>query len=154
MVRCKSNTRLSSIKNKVILTQADTTVGFISQNHDKLSEIKERPNTKPFIKILSSFRTLQSRIPQNKKNLVRRAKKTTFIVKNQAFRIDRSYKHSQILRDMQWHYSTSANEIGKKFSRKFCENKTDIIVEDQNGLSELSSSKLLKINETKIKVIR
>ncbi|WP_373073931.1 hypothetical protein [Sulfurimonas sp.] len=154
MVRCKSNTRLSSIKNKVILTQADTTVGFISQNHNRLSEIKERPNAKPFIKIYNSFRSIQSRIPKSKKNLVRRANKTTFIVKNKAFRVDKTYKNSQLLRDLEWHYSTSANEIGKSFCREFCEDKTDIIVEDQNGLNELASSRLIKINNTKIKALR
>lgn len=154
MVKCKSNTRFSSIENKVILTQTDTTVGFVSQNHEKLANIKSRPDSKPFIKIYNSFKNINSRIPQNKKAIVRRAKKTTFVIKNRAFRVDNSYKHSQLLRDLNWHYSTSANESSKSFCREFCEDKADIIVEDQNGLNELVSSRLLKINNIKIKALR
>jgi len=154
MVRCKSDSRLSSINTKVILTQTDTTVGFVSQNHSKLARIKSRPHTKAFIKIYDSLYSLQTRIPQNKKNLLRRSKKTTFVVKNRAFRIDKNYKNSQILRDLKWHYSTSANEMGKKFNREYCVDKTDIIIEDKNGLNELSASKLLKINSYKIRSLR
>jgi tRNA A37 threonylcarbamoyladenosine synthetase subunit TsaC/SUA5/YrdC len=126
----------------------------VSQNHDKLSRIKSRPNSKPFIKIHNSFSSIEARIPQNRKNLVRRSKRTTFIVKNKAFRVDNTCKNSQVLRDLTWHYSTSANEMGKNFDREFCENKTDIIVEDKNGLNELSASKLLKINSSKIRSLR
>jgi tRNA A37 threonylcarbamoyladenosine synthetase subunit TsaC/SUA5/YrdC len=35
----------------VILTQTDTTVGFLSQDALKLYEIKSRNTTKPFIKV-------------------------------------------------------------------------------------------------------
>jgi len=154
MVRCKSNTRFSSITSSVILTQTDTTVGFISQNNNKLAHIKERSSSKPFIKVYNSFKHIKIRIPQNKKNLVRRSSKTTFIVKNNAFRIDSTHKYSQILRELKWHYSTSANENSKKFNREFCEDKADILIENKNGLHELSSSRLLKINNIKIKVLR
>jgi len=154
MVRCKSNTRFLSIKSLVILTQTDTTVGFVSQNHIKLSKIKSRPESKPFIKVYNSLSHIKTRVPKSKKNLVRRSKKTTFIVKSTAFRIDASYKNSQVLRDLEWHYSTSANEVGKNFQKEFCEDKTDIIIEDKNGLHELASSKLLKINDCKIRSLR
>jgi tRNA A37 threonylcarbamoyladenosine synthetase subunit TsaC/SUA5/YrdC len=157
MVRCKSDTRFSSIKNKVILTQADTTVGFVSQNHTRLTEIKSRPSSKAFIKIYDSLKTAlldAPRIPKKHKNLVRRAKKTTFIVKNTAFRVDARKKNSQILRDMSWHYSTSANEAGKDFDYKFCYSKADIIIQDKSGLNQLSASKLLKINHLKIRSLR
>ncbi len=160
MVRCKSDTRLSSIDTDssqnlpVILTQTDTTVGFVSQNHSKLADIKSRPLNKPFIKIYDSFSSIETRIPKNRKNLVRRSKKTTFVVKNKAFRVDNTYKNSQILRDLKWHYSTSANESSKNFDREYCVDKADIIVEDKNGLNELSASKLLKINSYKIRSLR
>jgi hypothetical protein len=159
MVRRKSNTRFSDIEKPVILAQADTTVGFISQSHERLAQIKERPSHKPFITIYDSFKSMGAalaapRIPQNQKNLVRRAKKTTFIVKNRSFRIDRTQKNSQVLRNLEWHYSTSANENSKKFDRIFCEDKADIIIEDKSRLRELSSSRLLKINNTKIKALR
>jgi len=88
------------------------------------------------------------------KNLVRRSKKTTFIVKNKAFRIASPHLDSQILRNIAWGYSTSANESGKHFDRTFCEAKADIIIEDAKGLFESSSSALIKINNTKKKRLR
>ena len=154
MVRCKSNSRFFSLSQDVILTQADTTVGFISQNFAKLSEIKSRPTSKPFIKIYNSFLACQNRIPHSQKNFVRRSKKTTFIIKNQAFRINPCIKNSQILRNLEWHYSTSANEVGKNFNREFCESKADIIIENKNGLLENSSSNLIKLNNHKIRKLR
>ncbi|WP_294962785.1 hypothetical protein [Sulfurimonas sp.] len=142
---------------KVILTQTDTTVGFLSQDALKLQEIKSRKPTKAFIKVYKDFKTLVAsghRIPDKYKNTVRRAKKTTFIVKNSAFRVASSPLDSQVLRTNFWHYSTSANESSKNFNRDFCEEKADIIIENKNGLSENSSSSLYKINHKKRKKIR
>ncbi len=136
-----------------ILLQTDTTVGFLSQNTTKLFEIKSRQQSKSFLKVYSSFKDFLSdsnRVPNSKKNLFRRSKKTTFIIKNQAFRISKLSLNSQIIRDIKWQYSTSANESGKNFNRKFCEEKADIIIEDKNGLHEKISSKLFKINSKKI----
>ena len=169
MVRCKSTSRLSSLTevqlkqhiqkqgcvdlaSPIILTQTDTTVGFISQNHLKLAQIKSGSISKPFIKIFNSLQNI--RVPNKHKNQVRRAKQTTFIVKNQAFRISSASKESQILRNISWHYSTSANEANKKYNREFCEQNADIIIEDKFGLQELSSSKLIKLTNHKKKVLR
>lgn len=141
----------------VILTQTDTTVGFLSQNASKLFEIKSRDRSKPFIKIyptLKHFKQNFKRIPTKYKNLVRRSKKTTFVVKNQAFRIVPQQVHSQLLRDLTWYYSTSANQSHKKFERSFCESKADIVIEDSKGLFENNSSKLIKINKKAIKRLR
>jgi len=141
----------------VILLQTDTTVGFISQNSDKLSQIKSRPASKPFIKVYASFKDLLAcgnRIPQNRKNLVRRSKKTTFIVKNRAFRVANNSLNSTILKNSKWNFSTSANEASKKFERGFCENKADIIVEDRNGLQERSSSTLIQCNKKRMRRVR
>ena len=157
MVTSNSTARLSRIKNSIILTQTDTTVGFLSQDAAQLREIKSRSSDKPFIKVFQNFKTLQKcniRIPKSKKKMLRRAKKSTFIVKNQAFRIAPYSLHSQLLRELEWSYSTSANESGKKYQRDFCEQKADIIVEDKNGLFEGEASKLYKINNTKIKRLR
>ena len=156
MVESKSTPRFSSIKS-IILTQTDTTVGFLSQNASKLSEIKSRDSSKQFIQVYSTLQALHAskkRIPPSKRSLVRKSKKTTFIIKEKAFRISPSTLHSQILRNAQWNYSTSANESGKKFDFKFCELKADIIIQDKYGLSEKSPSKLLKINNTKIRRLR
>jgi len=157
MVSCKSTTRFSRLKERVILTQTDTTVGFLSQDANKLYEIKSRETTKPFIKVYNDFKAFSdsgNRVPSSKKNLLRRSKKTTYIIKNRAFRIAANSLHSQILRDLSWSYSTSANKTQKSFNRAFCESKADIIIEDKNYLYEDSSSNLVKINKYNKKRLR
>ena len=136
----------------MILSQTDTTVGFLSQDAQKLYEIKSRQTSKPFLKVYQSFKAFlnqNNRIPHKRKNLVRRSKKTTFIVKNKAFRIAPLALDSQVLRSLSWGYSTSANESGKHFDPLFCEYKADIIIEDARGLYESGSSSLIQINNTK-----
>ena len=140
----------------VILTQTDTTVGFLSGDAKKLSNIKERKPTKQFIKVYTNFKTLLStcRVPNNQKNIIRRAKKTTFIVKNQAFRVATTKLESQILKNYTCSYSTSANKSNENFNREFCEDKADIIIQNIDGLKENSSSKLIKLNNTTRKKLR
>nr|WP_321266165.1 hypothetical protein [uncultured Sulfurimonas sp.] len=142
---------------KIVLTQTDTTVGFLSQDATKLQEIKKRELTKPFIKVYKNFKTLLAcghRIPNNYKNTLRRSNKTTFIVKNRAFRVANTSLNSQLLRDLTWSYSTSANESSKNFNRVFCIEKADIIIEDKEGLKENASSSLFILNHKKRKKIR
>ena len=141
----------------VILTQTDTTVGFLSQSSKKLSEIKSRNSKKAFIKVYASFAHFKddfNRVPRSKRNLVRRSHQTTFIVKNRSFRVASPTIYSEVLRKLHWNYSTSANAAGKNFNREFCESKADIIVEDKNGLRENSASKLIKINQYKTRRLR
>jgi tRNA A37 threonylcarbamoyladenosine synthetase subunit TsaC/SUA5/YrdC len=129
----------------------------LSQDDEKLYNIKSREKNKPFIKVFNDFKTLQKqnyRIPHNQKALVRRSKRTTFIVKNKAFRVSKNRLNSQILRELTWSYSTSANKSGESFDRLFCEDKADIIIEDSYGLKEKSSSRLLKLNNIKIRKLR
>ncbi|MDQ7044558.1 MAG: hypothetical protein Q9M32_01400 [Sulfurimonas sp.] len=152
MVESKSTARLFSISRSIVLTQTDTTVGFVSQNKTQLEIIKSRDTSKEFLKVFSSFKELaftSLRIPPKHKNTLRRSKRTTFIVKSRAFRIAQYPSNSQILRDLKWNYSTSANERSKNFVFSFCEDKADIIIEDKNGLRENSSSHLIKINNLK-----
>ena len=152
-----SATRFSSIDLSVILTQTDTTVGFLSQDNLKLQEIKSRQSDKPFIKVyknLKSFSENGKRVPNSKKSLLRRSKKTTFIVKNSAFRIANYILDSSILRNSDWNYSTSANESGKNFDREFCESKADIIIENKDSLYEGNPSSLYKMNSKKMERLR
>lgn len=137
--------------------QTDTTVGFLSQDANKLYEIKSRQTTKPFLKVYSSFKTFLAsgnRVPPTFKSTIRHSKKTTFIVKNKAFRITPTTLNASIFTEQTWYYSTSANESNKHFQRDFCEDKADIIIEDKNGLHEKSSSHLYKINNIKRRKIR
>ncbi len=157
MVTINSNSRLLSINSKVVLTQTDTTVGFLSQNDVKLKEIKARDSKKPFIKVYKNFKILlkdSKRVPNSRKNRVRRSTKTTYIINNMAFRVASDTLHSNLLHGVQWNYSTSANESGKNFDREFCEEKTDIIIENKNSLYEGISSSLYKMNSKKIKRLR
>jgi len=152
-----STSRLSSISTQVVLTQTDTTVGFLSQNEKQLKNIKSRESSKPFIKVFKSFYALKKsniRVPHNRKKMLRRAKKTTFIIKNSAFRVAQETLNSSVLRATQWNYSTSANASGKSFELKFCEEKADIIIQDKNTLFEGKASSLLKINKKRIKRLR
>lgn len=153
MVQSKSTSRLSSL---ITLTQTDTTVGFLSQNATRLSEIKSREASKQFIQVYPSLKELSKlhRVPKSKRSLVRKSKKTTFIIKNTALRVSPTTLNSQLLRDSLWSYSTSANESGKKFEYTFCLDKADIIIKDRNGLQENSASTLLKINNKKIMRLR
>lgn len=157
MVKINGASRLSAIKMQIVLMQTDTTVGFSSQNREKLQEIKSRHASKPFIKLYESFALLKQeglRVPNTQKNRIRRSKKTTFIVKNQSFRVAQTLLRSGVLRKLSWSYSSSANEAGKKFQREFCEANADIIIEDKNSLFEGKPSSLYKINAIKIKRLR
>ena len=157
MVKLNSDTRLPTKVVNTILTQTDTTVGFLSQDSLKLQEIKFRKSSKPFIKVYSSlkaFKENRNRVPHSQKSHIRRSKKTTFIIKNRAFRIANSDLNSSILRTNRWNYSTSANESGKNFNREFCESKADIIIEDKNSLYEGKASSLYRINSKKLEKLR
>jgi len=156
MVKRNCTTRLSRKVVSIILTQTDTTVGFLSQNETKLQEIKSRTSDKPFIKVYPDFKSFKkdkNRVPNTQKLKVRRSKKTTFIVKESAFRVAKNQLDS-ILLNSEWYYSTSANETSKSFDRVFCEEKTDIIIENKELLHEGKPSSLFKINSKKRRKLR
>lgn len=138
----------------IILTQTDTTVGFLSQDKRKLQTIKSRPSTKEFIKVYKNFLALNIRVPKNRHKMLRRSKKTSFIVKNRAFRVAVDNLHSQVLRANSWNFSSSANESGQNYKREFCVQKADIIIEDKSSLFEGEASTLLKMNTKKIRKLR
>ncbi|AFV97015.1 MULTISPECIES: hypothetical protein [unclassified Sulfuricurvum] len=142
--------------NKIILAQTDTTVGFLSQNAKRLEEIKGRAGNKPFLKVYADLKVLchDIRIPPLHKHRVRHSTKTTFIVKNQAFRYVKDPDHARLIQPYGWLYSTSANEGGKNFDNTFCRAVSDIIVEDYRGLHEQSASKIFVLNTTHLKQLR
>jgi len=152
-----STPRLPTIEDKVVLTQTDTTVGFLSQNGAKLAHIKSRSSNKPFIRVYTNFKALNAaniRVPKQQKNRVRRMRKTTFIVKNNSFRVAQPKLSSAVFRELTWSFSTSANENSKHFSRIFCEEKADIIIEDKNALYKTTASRLYKVNNKKVVRLR
>ena len=143
--------------DKIILAQTDTTVGFLSQDAKRLEAIKMRAADKPFLKVYAELKYLRNdlRIPTRHKHRVRHSTKTTFVVKNQAFRyVGASSEHATLVRPYGWLYSTSANESGKPYDRKFCFSVCDIAVEDYRGLQEPSASKIFLLNATRSKQLR
>ena len=151
MDKPKSSAGYPRIEDAVILAQTDTTVGFLSQSAEKLAHIKGRSPNKPFLKNFFSFNALNKniRIPQNRKKEIRRAKRTTYIIKNQAFRVAHFPASSALFRQAGWFYSTSANQSGKQFEHSFAKEKADIIVINEVGLFESEASRLVKCNDIK-----
>lgn len=142
--------------DKIILAQTDTTVGFLSQDASRLEKIKMRDGTKPFLKVYAELKVLRSdiRIPPLHKHRVRHSRKTTFVLKNQAFRFVSDPQHAYLIKPYGWLYSTSANKSGESYNREFCYHISDIIVEDHRGLSEKSASKIFKLNTSHLKRLR
>jgi len=141
---------------KILLAQTDTTVGFLSQDANRLEEIKRRPGNKPFLKVYAELKNLRRdiRIPSIHKRRVRYARKTTFVVKNQAFRFVSDPEHARLIQPYGWLYSTSANESGKNYDSAFCRSVSDVIIEDFRGLHEQSASKIFYLNTIHLKQLR
>jgi tRNA A37 threonylcarbamoyladenosine synthetase subunit TsaC/SUA5/YrdC len=145
------------LDKKVFLVQTDTTVGFLSQDHQALAQLKERKIDKPFVTVTSSFKTLKtlSRVPAKHKNRIRRSKKTTFVYSNnRAIRVVKDLKHAKFIKPFSWFYSTSANEKGLSYNKDFAFMKSDIIVEDLQGLYEGESSSIYRLNRQKLQRLR
>ena len=118
-------------EQQVFLTQTDTTIGFVSQNADKLTKIKQRPPHKHYIKAVNSLKTLNhfTRVPSKYKNQVRRAKKTTFIMPDgHSYRIIQDRHHLLLLNRIKWAYTTSANLSGHEYDEVFATKMADIII--------------------------
>jgi len=136
--------------NKIYLAQTDTTVGFLSQDKEKLNKLKKRPLNKPVLREVDSLNTLKNfvRVPKRFKKQVRRAKKTTFIYPNkESFRVVKDKKHLEFLKKFSWMYSTSANLHGKSFDKKWAKEVVDVVVEDKRGLFEGEASKIIKLGK-------
>ena len=141
---------------RIILTQTDTTVGFLSQDPSLLIRAKKRDEGKPFLKVFASLKVLQehTRIPLQHRMWLRHARKTTFVIHNQAFRYVSQEPHASLIAKYGWLYSTSANESGKHFDRAYCEDQSDLIIEDSRGLQECAPSKIFKLTTRKFKRLR
>lgn len=143
------------LKDKVFLTQTDTTIGFVSQNTQKLDEIKKRPSHKSYIKAVNSLETLKSftRVPKNHKNRVRRSTKTTFIMQNShSYRVIYDVHHLLLLDRLKWAYTTSANLSNREYNEEFAKEKADIIITPLQQKNQASS--IYKLGKKKIQRIR
>jgi len=145
----------NTLKDKVFLTQTDTTIGFVSQNEEKLTAIKQRPPHKHYIKAVNSLQTLKrfTRVPSAHKNALRRAKKTTFIMPNGfSYRVVKDTHHLALLNRLTWAYTTSANLSNKKYNENFAREVADIVVEPLTQTKQASN--IFKLGKTTIKRIR
>ena len=140
---------------QVFLTQTDTTIGFVSQNAEKLTTIKQRPPHKHYIKAVNSLQTLQifTRVPTRHKNRVRRSKKTTFIMPNMhSYRVTQNKHHLLLLNRLKWAYTTSANLSNKAYNETFAKEVADVIVEPL--VEKREASHIYKLGKHTIKRIR
>lgn len=144
-----------NLRDKIFLTQTDTTIGFVSQDPDKLTEIKQRPPHKHYIKAVNSLHTLKTfaRIPKNHKNRVRRAKKTTFIMPNgHSYRVIQDKHHLLLLNRLKWAYTTSANLSGQSYDESFAKRMADVIIEPLDQTHQ--SSTIYKLGKNNMQKIR
>ena len=141
----------------VFLTQTDTTIGLLSQNAQKLTDIKQRPPHKHYIRAIASLKALKSftRVPQKHKNRIRRSQKTTFIFPNgESYRIIRDKKHLLLVEKFGWLYTTSANLSGKEYDEVFAKSVADVVIESPRKKSARAASSIFKLNNTKIVKVR
>ena len=143
------------MEDLVFLTQTDTTIGFVSQNADRLTQIKQRPPHKHYIKAVNSLATLRtfSRVPQAHKKRVRRSKKTTFIMPNgHSYRVIKDKHHLLLLDRLKWAYTTSANLSGEGYDESFARENADVVIEPINESKQ--ASKIYKLGKESLKRIR
>jgi len=143
------------LKKLVFLTQTDTTIGFISQNSEKLTQIKQRSPNKFYIKAVNSIQTLKTftRVPSSHKNRVRRSIKTTFIMPDgHSYRIIRNKDHLLLLNRLKWAYTTSANISNKDYDENFAKKITDVIVEPLKETDQ--ASQIYRLGKYTLKRIR
>jgi len=143
------------LNDKVYLTQTDTTIGFVSQNADKLTKIKQRPPHKHYITAVNSLKTLSNftRIPKKYKRQVRRANKTTFILPNgHSYRVIKESHHLLLLNRLKWAYTTSANLSGACYDETFAKEVADVVIEPLKTSTHASS--IYKLGNRNIKRIR
>ncbi len=143
------------MEDTVFLTQTDTTIGFVSQNADKLTQIKQRPPHKYYIKAVNSLDTLKTftRVPQKHKNRVRRAKKTTFIMPNgDSYRVIKDKHHLLLLNRLKWAYTTSANLSNEAYDELFARKMADVIIEPIQENRQASS--IYRLGKNTLRKIR
>ncbi|MFK5881655.1 MAG: Sua5 YciO YrdC YwlC family protein [Sulfurospirillum sp.] len=131
----------------VYLAQTDTTTGFLSQNSERLDQIKNRRGKIGYIISVDSNATLKTftRVPQIHKKMLRRVKKTTIVYPNNlAIRVVKNKEHLKFLKKLKWCYSTSSNPTGGSFQESFAKEKADVVLYTKFGFGEKNPSKIIK----------
>ncbi|WQY72173.1 Sua5 YciO YrdC YwlC family protein [Helicobacter pylori] len=135
----------------VYLVQSDTTIGLLSKDSEKLNALKKRPKNQSVLIESTDFSILKSlvRVPNAFKSLIRRSAKTTFIYPNsKAVRVVKG-RHGDFLKRFKTLYSTSANLTRCAYDKEIAFSLADVIVSDERGLFESSSSKIFRLYKNK-----
>ena len=138
------------------LTQTDTTIGYVSQDPNKIDKAKQRKPNKHYIQVVNSLETLKtfSRVPNKHKNRVRRAKRTTFIMPNGlSFRVVTDTEHNLLLDRLGWVFSSSANLSGAEYDETYARDNAEVILsfpKARNG----KASTIYKLSQTNMRLIR
>jgi len=138
----------------IYLVQTNTTVGFLSQNLEKLNQIKKRPANKKFLKVVSEYSLLPRTPKKHRKRIRRTPNNNTYVINNEAYRVITEPHHREFLKKFKWMYSSSANESGKNFDEEFATKNADVLVVDKRGYFESDPSKIYKLSKNKIKRLR
>lgn len=141
-------------KNKIFLTATDTTIGFVSQDSQRLNLIKQRPPNKKFIRAVNSLETLVgfTRVPTIHKKRVRRATRSTFVIQNESFRVIKDPHHLLLLDRLKWAYTTSANLSNEDYDEEFARSVADIVVYPLQSYAD--PSRIYSLGNKNIKRIR
>jgi len=125
----------------IYLAQTDTTAGFLSKDFREINALKRRAADKPCLITTAKLSELKNlaRVHAKFKNLVRRARKTTFLYPNaKAVRVVKECAHEEFLRKFDWLYSSSANLNGQNFDEEWARAAANEVV-DQNFSQNASS---------------
>ena len=143
----------------LFLAQTDTTAGFLSKDFKEINKAKKRALNTPCILTTAYFSELLAfvRVPKAHKNLVRKAKKTSFIYPNQkACRIINSGKHAEFLREFGYFFSSSANlhkaEFNAQKAREITLQNGGKIIDEK--LFDGQPSRILRLGKKQIRKSR
>jgi tRNA A37 threonylcarbamoyladenosine synthetase subunit TsaC/SUA5/YrdC len=140
----------------VYLTATDTTVGFVSQDSDRLDAVKGRPPHKHYITALPSLRALleRTRIPAAHANRVRRARDTTFILPDgRSWRIIPHGTHHDLVARLGWAYTTSANPSGHPYDEAWARKQADMVIDPLTPV-DTRPSRIVRLGRTRIVRVR
>lgn len=141
----------------VYLAQTDTTAGLLSQDFDRLSHLKGRPEGKPMLLSVDSLRRLKefARVPLAFRNLIRRSQRSSFVYpNNQGIRVVKDPRHRRFLERFGYLYSTSANRSGEGFALEFAYDSCDVMVYEGVEIGEGKPSSIWRLGRSRRRKIR
>ncbi len=142
----------------VFLAQTDTVAGFLSHVECELNTLKGREASQKCVLCVANCAIFAkfARPPKRFFVAVRRAKRTTFALKNGvALRVVKDIRHARFLCEKLdgWAFSTSANAHGARFDEEWAKSRADW-VEEGVKFDDKKSSTILKVGLCRARKIR